>query len=240
MPFTDRIVENPRTFTIQNNPDGTVTLIPAPGTILQEGTPVNATNLNAIEESIATHEEDATTAHGINTKVEKPATATADRIAVFDTDQNKIKDSGKAVADLQSNAKSQGNASYTDSISAGGTLTKNIAIGAGKTHGKLVIANTGFDGRYSIMVFFGTDNTKSLVVGYHHGSSNGAAWSRRLVGTITDTTARGYGVCGESGTPKPLLRINECYINGSNLTIIFENTDVSARSLSVAIDWEVW
>lgn len=100
MPFTDRIVENPRTFTIQNNPDGTVTLIPAPGTILQEGTPVNATNLNAIEESIATHEEDATTAHGINTKVEKPTTATADRIAVFDTNQNKLKDGGKAIADL--------------------------------------------------------------------------------------------------------------------------------------------
>lgn len=50
--WQDRIVEKPRTFKLQNNSDGTVTLIPAPGTIVQEGTPVNATNLNGIEEDI--------------------------------------------------------------------------------------------------------------------------------------------------------------------------------------------
>lgn len=50
--WQDRIVERPRTFKLQNNSDGTVTLIPAPGTIVQEGTPVNATNLNGIEEDI--------------------------------------------------------------------------------------------------------------------------------------------------------------------------------------------
>ena len=35
--WKDRAVEKPRTFTIQNNPDGTVTLIPAPGTIVEPG-----------------------------------------------------------------------------------------------------------------------------------------------------------------------------------------------------------
>ena len=50
--WVDRVVERPRTFTIQNNSDGTITLIPAPGTIVQEGTPVNATNMNAIEGDI--------------------------------------------------------------------------------------------------------------------------------------------------------------------------------------------
>lgn len=47
--WQDRLVEKPRTFTIQNNPDGTITLIPAPGDIIQEGTPVNAAGLNGIE-----------------------------------------------------------------------------------------------------------------------------------------------------------------------------------------------
>lgn len=47
--WQDRIVENPRTFTVQNNADGTITLIPAPGQIIQAGTPVNAANLNGIE-----------------------------------------------------------------------------------------------------------------------------------------------------------------------------------------------
>lgn len=50
--WQDRIVEKPRTFKLQNNSDGTVTLLPAPGTIVQEGTPVNAANLNGIEEDI--------------------------------------------------------------------------------------------------------------------------------------------------------------------------------------------
>lgn len=50
--WQDRVVEKPRTFTVTNNPDGTITLAPAPGTVLQEGTPVNAGNLNKIEGGI--------------------------------------------------------------------------------------------------------------------------------------------------------------------------------------------
>lgn len=48
--WQDRIVERPRTYHVQNNPDGTITLIPAPGTVIQEGTPVNAANLQPIED----------------------------------------------------------------------------------------------------------------------------------------------------------------------------------------------
>jgi hypothetical protein len=48
--WQDRIVEKPRTYHVQNNPDGTITLIPAPGTVIQEGTPVNAANLQPIED----------------------------------------------------------------------------------------------------------------------------------------------------------------------------------------------
>lgn len=50
--WQDRVVERPRTFNIQNNPDGSVTLVPAPGQIIQEGTPVNAANLNGLEEDL--------------------------------------------------------------------------------------------------------------------------------------------------------------------------------------------
>ncbi len=53
--WKDRIVEKPRTFQVQNNPDSTITLIPAPGTVVQEGTPVNATNLNKLEQGLASH-----------------------------------------------------------------------------------------------------------------------------------------------------------------------------------------
>lgn len=56
--WKDRAVEKPRTYTIQNNPDGTVTLIPAPGAIVEPGTPVNAANMNKLEQGLKTHEAD--------------------------------------------------------------------------------------------------------------------------------------------------------------------------------------
>ena len=46
MQWVDRKVERPNSFVMQNNSDGTITLIPSPGTIQQVGTPLNAENLN--------------------------------------------------------------------------------------------------------------------------------------------------------------------------------------------------
>ena len=59
--WKDRLVESPNTFEVQENPDGTITLIPTPGTVTQAGTPVNATNLNKIEDGIVTLENNVTT-----------------------------------------------------------------------------------------------------------------------------------------------------------------------------------
>lgn len=50
--WKNRVVEKPRTFTIQENADGTVTLIPAEGVIHEEGTPVAAAQMNKIEQGI--------------------------------------------------------------------------------------------------------------------------------------------------------------------------------------------
>nr|DAZ72427.1 MAG TPA: hypothetical protein [Caudoviricetes sp.] len=50
--FKDRIVEKPNTYTVQTNDDGTVTLIPAFGNTLQEGTIINSKNMDHIEEGI--------------------------------------------------------------------------------------------------------------------------------------------------------------------------------------------
>jgi hypothetical protein len=50
--WSDRIVERPSTYTMTQNPDGTITLTPSPGTVVQEGTIVNAGRLNNIEEGL--------------------------------------------------------------------------------------------------------------------------------------------------------------------------------------------
>lgn len=51
--WSDRIVQNPLTYTLQTNADGTTTLIPAEGTITQNGTPITADALNHMEAGIA-------------------------------------------------------------------------------------------------------------------------------------------------------------------------------------------
>lgn len=47
--WKNREVEKPRTFTMQDNGDGTITLIPAEGIVTEPGTPIMAANMNKIE-----------------------------------------------------------------------------------------------------------------------------------------------------------------------------------------------
>lgn len=50
--WENREVENPRTYVIETNSDGTVTLVPAEGTVIEAGTPISADPLNNVEEGI--------------------------------------------------------------------------------------------------------------------------------------------------------------------------------------------
>lgn len=48
----DHATERPRTYTQVTNPDNSVTLNPAYGEVIQEGTPQSATNFNNIEDAL--------------------------------------------------------------------------------------------------------------------------------------------------------------------------------------------
>lgn len=50
--WQDHVVERPRTYTEVTNSDGSVTHTPAPGEVLQQGTPQSATNFNNIEDAL--------------------------------------------------------------------------------------------------------------------------------------------------------------------------------------------
>lgn len=50
--WKDHVVERPRTYTETSNDDGSKTYTPAPGEILQQGTPQSATNFNNLEENL--------------------------------------------------------------------------------------------------------------------------------------------------------------------------------------------
>lgn len=50
--WKDHVVEKPKTYTVRDNGDGTYTYTDAPGEIIQQGTPMSATNFNKQEEGI--------------------------------------------------------------------------------------------------------------------------------------------------------------------------------------------
>lgn len=50
--WKDHVTERARTFIETENEDGSVTHTPAPGEVLQQGTPQSATNFNKIEDAL--------------------------------------------------------------------------------------------------------------------------------------------------------------------------------------------
>lgn len=50
--WVDHVVERPNTYREVTNTDGTVTHQDASGTVIQQGTPISATNLNKLEEAL--------------------------------------------------------------------------------------------------------------------------------------------------------------------------------------------
>ncbi|MEK4628117.1 hypothetical protein MKZ17_07910 [Solibacillus sp. FSL R7-0682] len=56
--WKNREVEKPRTFNVQNNADGTITLIPAEGQVTEPGTPIMAVNMNKIENQLVKLDEE--------------------------------------------------------------------------------------------------------------------------------------------------------------------------------------
>ena len=55
--WKDHVVERPKTYRMVENADGTVTLVPETGQVIQQGTALNAENLNHIEDTLAEHDE---------------------------------------------------------------------------------------------------------------------------------------------------------------------------------------
>lgn len=91
--WKNREVERPRTFEKIENPDGTITLVPAEGNIIEPGTPIIAENMNKIEQGIKdAHDELA--AH----KAEKATQSEYGHIRLADVPSPTIATQGEAEA----------------------------------------------------------------------------------------------------------------------------------------------
>lgn len=141
---------------------------------------------------------------------------------------------------FQKTTKVYGNVAYTDSIAAGATLIKNITLGGNHKHGRLICSGPAANSD-GIIVFFGTDNLKTLVSGQITTPQVVVgSWSRRRQGWVTYYPTTGT-TWGQSATGEAYLSVNDIYISGSNLVIVFKNNEGSgSRNLNCTIDWEVW
>lgn len=207
----DRVVQFPHRYQLVPvaGEEGTYDIVAKPGTITEAGTPINKATLLSDETAAL---------YGLTGE-----DATVDKAFLNVT----------VVA--QSANKLYGNVTYTDSIGAGATLTKNIAIGEGKRFGKCVIHRSSNYG--GVLVEFCVDSTKTLMIGseINSGTNYGAARSRRHLGKVTSA-----GLFGNMVTGVYDIEIAEVYIDGTNLRIDFKNTGGSSKSLDCTIDWEVW
>jgi len=134
-----------------------------------------------------------------------------------------------------------GRASLTGTIAANSTLTKTIALGAPDyTEGSCVIGG----GNSGILVFFTTDREEAFVVGHvqdYDGNRWGSAWSRAREGCITNKLGSSSGALalGHLATGHYGITIDDVYINGSNLTIVYRNNLETSEPLDNRVDWRV-
>lgn len=132
---------------------------------------------------------------------------------------------------------------FTDAIASGATLTKTIPIGNNKKYGSVIIFNNSSATTIyqSIKVDFSAVNTSALINGYSlgGGSGFGTSWTRNTLGKITNLISPDY-YFGYAITGYFKILIDECYIDGENLKIIFRNTDTVTRNLNCKIEGEVW
>lgn len=211
----------------------------------------SAQNLeNHIGEGGTVHALATTSMHGfmskedktaLGNKVDKPASAVANNIAIFNSSKNVV-DSGKKVSDFQSFNKTTGNTSFSDAINVGASLTKNIPIPSGMKEGKMVICNSSLDadalGQRGILISFGTNKSDAMATGssFWENYGYGGAISRRIASFITSSNDRYFGanVAGEGN------QILDTWINGNNISITFKNFSTGSRNLKCHVAWEVW
>ncbi len=85
--WKDHVVTRPRTYTETANADGSKTYTPAPGEVLQQGTPQSATNFNAMDEAL----QHISIAYDMMmTITQAEARAAQDRIATLEQQMNAL------------------------------------------------------------------------------------------------------------------------------------------------------
>lgn len=258
--WTDRVVQFVRRYVMTLVSGNTYDLTPSEGNITSAGTPMTASLLNKMETGIYdahvavdTHIANKTNPHSVTTAQIGALPATSYTASDVLVKVKSVDGSGSGLdADLLDNKESTdfmsankvyGTTSFSDAISANGTVTKTIYVGSDYKNGSAIFND-------KLFVNFSTNNLKTQVHGLYW--SNGMTgyynyyWTREQKGWITDTdmqyTVWGFRGAGDWGSyVYNQIEILECYLNNGNITIVFKNPDASnTRNIGCTIYWEVW
>lgn len=120
-------------------------------------------------------------------------------------------------------------------ISASSSYTKNIALGFNATRGRVI--TKGYINNGAVIFFDTTANNSIAYFVISNAGDNSEVRNKGIDGLLTNHAASPYQ-CIFSNAYVDLI---DCYINGTNLTLVFQNTDPSnPRTLSVQqLLWEV-
>lgn len=184
------------------------------GTLAQLATTVKANIVAAINEIVGRVDdvEDAQESHEAE-KASKTAfghVKVGDKLSVAN---------GVISADNQIISPTFGKVTYTDTIPKKSTLTKNINIGANKTHGIIVVDSGDDDG----IIFFTTtaQEAKAITGGVFYRCRRNMPW-----------------LIGQVGTS---IELKDAYISGNNLVIVFEYTGSYNGTIdNCNLYWEAW
>ncbi|WP_336822935.1 tail fiber protein [Sporosarcina sp. USHLN248] len=187
--WKNREVERPRTFMLQNNDDGTITLIPAEGKVTEPGTPIVAPLMNKIEDQLVVLDEFAESKgrpNGIATldgsgsvpmdqlqNVPLPQDATTSRKGVVQLDDT-VNSNSKAKA-ATANAVKQVNDKLTSediAIGTGAKFSNNTGAGAIALGSYSVSYRSSLSPGIAIGALAEANNHGTVAIGFEANSPN--------------------------------------------------------------------
>lgn len=150
---------------------------------------------------------------------------------------------------LVTRATTFGTADINQSITGSSTQNIDIALGGTYNRARVVIMYNGIggsNGYKNIICNCTTTNTETHIVGFvllwdgSNATITASTWTRNRLGRISeysDLSATGYAptILGSAD-----LRINECFISGTNLRITIQNDNTSAITANFLVDYETW
>ena len=197
--FKNREVEKPLTFKKHVNDDGTITLEPKPGTIVEEGTPLLADHFNHMDDGIyKAHEEiDNLKLSGIERNKELVANLNSKKVSATTNDSlktniAKVKDiklgSGNAVASDVLQGKTFSSSQGTDltgTMPNHGSLSKTIT-----TQGGIQKITPGYYESGEVTAQFNNLSPENIKLGVNVGGVKGSFYNAFNYGSIYKNSIR--------------------------------------------------